>query len=86
MELKWSVDQYKDILIPYLGGLHIAMSFLGVHGLRELWVECDVLGVNVAQNVISGKGYAPACQDTQSHIAGIVAITTPITECTPGLC
>ena len=32
MELKWSVDQYKDILIPCLGGLHIAMNFLGVLG------------------------------------------------------
>ena len=26
VELKWSVDQYKDILIPCLGGLHIARS------------------------------------------------------------
>ena len=36
MELKWSVDQYKDILLPCLGGLHIAMNFLGV-----LTVSCE---------------------------------------------
>ena len=57
MELKWSVDQYKDILIPCLGGLHIAMNFLGVlgrhvveSGVCELWVECDVLGANAASS------------------------------------
>ena len=65
MELKWSVN--KDILIPCLGGLHIAMNFLGVLGLCELWVECDVLGANAAHNVISGKGYARACEHTNSH-------------------
>ena len=27
MELKWSVSEYKDILIPHLGGLHTAMNF-----------------------------------------------------------
>ena len=50
LELKWSVDQYKDILIPCLGGLHIAMNLLGIigrqSGLCELWVECDVSGAN----------------------------------------
>ena len=55
LELKWSVEDYKDVLIPYLGGLHIAISFLGVRGrhmndsgLRELWTTYDLLGVNVA--------------------------------------
>ena len=67
MELKWSADQHKNILIPCLGGLYIAMNFLGVlvrpmeeSGLCELWVEYDVLGANAAQNVISGKDYARA--------------------------
>ena len=32
LELKWSVEQYKDMLIPCLGGLHIAMNFLGIIG------------------------------------------------------
>lgn len=32
MELEWSVDQYKDILISCLGGLHIGMNFFGVLG------------------------------------------------------
>ena len=45
LELKWSVEEYKDMLIPCLGGLHIAMHFLGVigrhmseSGLSELWI------------------------------------------------
>ena len=29
-------------------------------GLSELWVECDILGANAAQNVMGGKGYARA--------------------------
>ena len=32
MEFKWSVDRYKDVLIPSLGGLHIGMHFLGILG------------------------------------------------------
>ena len=59
LELKWSVEEYKDVLIPCLGGLHIAMNFLGVigrhmseSGLSELWVGCDLLGANAAQNVM----------------------------------
>lgn len=68
LELKWSVEEYKDLyLIPCLGGLHIAMNFLGVigqhmvnSGLSELWVKCDLLGANAAQHVMAGKGYARA--------------------------
>ena len=67
MEQKWYVDQYKDTLIPFLGGLHIALNFVGVLGMCVLWVECDVLGANASQNVISGKGYARACENTNSH-------------------
>ena len=40
MELKWSVAEYKDVLIPCLGGLHIAMNFLGVigrHNYESIW-------------------------------------------------
>ncbi|KAK5936226.1 hypothetical protein CgunFtcFv8_027647 [Champsocephalus gunnari] len=65
LELKWSVEEYKDVLIPCLGGLHIAMNFLGVigqhmvdSGLSELWVKCDLMGANAAQHVMAGKGYA----------------------------
>ncbi|KAK2152013.1 hypothetical protein LSH36_342g04007 [Paralvinella palmiformis] len=32
VKLKWSVEEYKDILIPCLGGLHIAKNVLGVIG------------------------------------------------------
>ena len=30
LELKWSVEEYKDMLIPCMGGLHIAMNCMGV--------------------------------------------------------
>jgi hypothetical protein len=36
LELKWSVDQYKDILIPCLGGLHIGTS---VASLAAIWTN-----------------------------------------------
>ena len=46
MELKWSVPEYANILIPRLGGLHISMNFLrviGQHmqdsGLIDVWIE-----------------------------------------------
>lgn len=62
LELKWSVEEYRDILIPCLGGLHIAMNFLGVIGRHmnesgpsELWVGSDLLGANAAQPVMVGK-------------------------------
>ena len=67
LELKWSVEEYKDMIIPCLGGLHIAMNFLGVigrhmseSGLSELWIGCDLLGRNAAQHIMAGKGYTRA--------------------------
>ena len=32
MDLKWSIPEYRDKLIPRLGGLHISMNFLKVIG------------------------------------------------------
>lgn len=65
MELKWSVPEYKDILIPRLGGLHISMTFLkvlGQHmsdsGLQQIWEESGILGPNSAEKVMDGKSYA----------------------------
>lgn len=91
MELKWSVEQYKDTLIPCLGGLHIAMNFLGVigrhmdeSGLCQLWTECDVLGANAAQNVMSGKSYRwSGNANTQIDITGSMASTSPKTSFAP---
>lgn len=67
MELKWSVSDFKDTLIPRLGGLHIAMNFLkviGQHtedsGIHEIWVESGILGPNAAEKVKDGKAYARA--------------------------
>ena len=84
MELKWSVDQYKDILIPCLGGLHIGMNFLGIigrhmedSGLCDLWVECDVLGSNAAQNVMLGKGYGRAMRTHKLTLQALWQILLP---------
>ena len=65
MELKWTVPEYKDILIPRMGGLHISMNFLkviGQHmedsGLVEVFVESGLLGPNTAGKVMDGKSFA----------------------------
>ena len=51
MELKWSLPQYQDKLIPRLGGLHVSMHFfkaIGDHmngsGLAYVWGEMGLLG------------------------------------------
>ena len=63
MELKWSVPEYKDILIPRLGRLHTAMNFQGClgqqdSGLGEIWTERGLLGDNSVQQIMAGKSYA----------------------------
>ena len=67
MELKWSVEEYRDKLIPRLGGLHTAMNFLkdvGDHmagsSLAEVWLESGLLGEGAVQLVVSGKAYNKA--------------------------
>ena len=67
MELKWSVSDFRDTLIPRLGGLHITMNFLkviGQHtedsGILEMWVESGLLGPNSAAKAKDGKSYAKA--------------------------
>ena len=84
MELKWSVAEYKDVLIPCLGGLHIATNFLGVigrhmnqSGLCELWVECDLLGANAAQHVMDGKGYARAMRTHKLTLQALWQLLLP---------
>ena len=51
MELKWSLPQYQDKLIPRLGGLHVSMNFLKAIGdhmngsrLADVWGRCDCMG------------------------------------------
>ena len=65
MELKWSIPEYKELLIPHLGGLHTAMNFLkaiGKHvqssGLSEAWVESKILGPNLTDQAMAGKSYS----------------------------
>ena len=53
-------------------------------GLGELWVECDILGANAAQNVMGGQRLCTCHQDTQTNSASSLAIATPTTPCIPG--
>ena len=64
MELKWVVPEYKDTLIPRLGGLHTSMYFLkvlGQHihesGLPTIWIESGILGPRTVERTLAGKDY-----------------------------
>ena len=61
------MPEFKDTLIPRLGGLHISMNFLkvlGQHtddsGIVELWVESGILGSISDEKAKHGKSYAKA--------------------------
>ena len=67
MELKWSLPQYQDKLIPRLGGLHVSINFLkaiGDHmngsGLADVWGEMGLLGPGAVELVLAGKAYNKA--------------------------
>ena len=84
LELKWSVEEYKDMIIPCLGGLHIAMNFLGVigrhmseSGLSELWIGCDLLGSNAAQHIMAGKGYTRAIRTHRLTLQALRQLLLP---------
>ena len=62
MELKWSLLQYQDKLIPCLGGLHVSMNILkaiGDHmngsGLADLWGEMGLLGPGAVELVLQER-------------------------------
>ncbi|CAH3174764.1 unnamed protein product [Porites lobata] len=64
MELKWTLPEYKDTLIPRLGGLHTSMNFLkvlGQHiqdsGLPTIWIESGILGPRTVERALAGKDY-----------------------------
>jgi hypothetical protein len=64
MELKWEKEEYQNILVVRLGGLHISLNFMkviGKHmdcsGLVEAWVESNLLGPKTAEQVMAGKSY-----------------------------
>ena len=84
MELKWSVQEYKDKLFPRLGGLHTAMKFLkaiGDHmsgcGLVEVWLESGLLGEGAAQLVLSGKAYNKAMRAHKLTLQALWQILLP---------
>jgi len=84
MELKWSVKEYQEKLIPRLGGLHTAMNFLktiGDHmagsGLAEVWLESGILGEGAVQLVLSGKAYNKAMRAHKLTLQALWRILVP---------
>ena len=64
MELKWSVQEYQQKIIPRLDGLHVSMNFqrvIGEHingcGLVKAWIESNLLGPVSAEKAWQGKSY-----------------------------
>ena len=84
MELKWSVEKYRDKLIPRLGGLHTAMNFLkaiGDHmagsGLAEVWLESGMLGEGALQLAMSGKAFNKAMRAHKLTLQAMWQILLP---------
>ena len=71
MPLKWSVSEYRNVLIPKLGGLRIYWNFFKAigqqdAGLNVMWIESDLLGGTTTEHVMTGKDYAKA-KGTHAH-------------------
>ena len=65
--MEWAKPEYEEILIPRLGGLHIAMNFLKVigqqmkdSGLENVWTDSQLLGEVAIDKVLAGKCYSKA--------------------------
>lgn len=48
MDLKWPVPEYRDILVPRMGGLHIAMNFMKCIGDHMGSSGCTNFGWNAS--------------------------------------
>ena len=60
------------------------MNFLGVigrhmseSGLSELWIACDLLGINVAEHIMAGKGYASAIRTHKFTLQALWQLLLP---------
>ena len=80
MQLKLSVSEYRTVLIPRLGGLHISWNLLKVigqcmqdAGLNVMWIESHLLGEYTTKHVMAGKDYAKA-KGTRAHKITIQAL------------
>ena len=66
IDLKWAIPEYKDKLIPHLGGLHISMNFLKVIGQHlnglDALSEAGILGRSTIQLVMAEKAYNKGMQ------------------------
>ena len=65
LELKSAIPEFKEVLIPRLGGLHISLNFLkaiGQHmqssGLADVWSESGIMGPTATEHCMAGKSYA----------------------------
>ena len=73
-ELKWLIPEYKESLIPRLGGLHICMNFIRIigtrtsgSGIQEVWVESGLLGKGTVEAVLNCSGGESYYKAMRSH-------------------
>ena len=85
MELKWTIPQYREKLIPRLGGLHTSMAFLNVighhmqcSGLAEAWVESGLLGPVAVKKAMAGKSYSKGMRDHKLTVQALWQIVYPL--------
>ena len=92
LELKWSVEEYKYMLIRCLGGLHIVMNFQGVmgrhmseSGLSEscMYIVCS-FGKQCCAAYHGRKGICTCHHDPQTYPTGYLATTPPTALYVPG--
>ena len=85
MELKWTIPQYREKLIPRLGGLHTSMAFLNVigqhmqcSGLAEAWVESGLLGPVAVEKAMAGKSYSKGMRGHKLTVQALWQIVYPL--------
>ena len=84
-ELKWLIPEYKERLIPRLGGLHISMNFIRIithmsgSGIKQVWIESDLLGKGTVEAVLncSGESYYKAMRSHKITIQALWEILIP---------
>ena len=89
MKLMWSEPNYRNVLIPQLGGLRISWNFLkviGQHmqdsGLNVMWIEGDLLGGKYYRTCNGRKGLRKGKGDmcSQNHSSSNVATASATTN------
>ena len=68
MELKWSLPQYQDNLIPRLGGLYISINFLKAIGDHMNGFACDSWITSVARSFVTRFCSVAGCDTDENTL------------------